>query len=150
MSGSEERTYSGPYMILSLKWSDSADRLIWWGPDNAGYTADIDAAGRYTAEQVAGNPSYYDNENTTRAVRVYEVMEGLIGPIRRIVDTTFRYPTRTYNCHVCQIELTTRVDPRFTLVACRTCKTNDICAFCYDGNRCSEEVESGGSSAEDP
>ena len=96
-----EKSYSGIYLILSLKWSDADTKLVWWGPKNKGYTVDIDAAGRYTAEKIAKNPDYYDNDETTRAVRLYDVMEGLLGPVRRIVDATFRYPVDRVSCSGC-------------------------------------------------
>lgn len=132
-----EKTYKGLYLILSLKWSDTAEHLVWWCANNAGYTADIDKAGRYTAEQITENPGYYDNEDTTRAVRLYDVMEGLIGPIRRIVDTRFRYETRSYDCAHCGVEYTYRFDPRFSANSCYNC-SKEICPPCADIRECSE------------
>jgi len=134
------KTYQGPYLILSLKWSDSSDRLIWWGLDNSGYTADIDTAGRYTAEQITENPGYYDNNDSTRAVPVYDVMEGLVGPIRRIIDSTFRYPMASYDCHACEKTIQRRVDPRFSQITCRHCGES-VCEICYDEGFCSKELE---------
>jgi len=144
------KTYQGVYLILSLKWSDTHEHLLWWCADNSGYTADIDKAGRYTAEQVTKNPNYYDNDDTTRAVPLYDVMEGLVGPIRRIVDTTFRYPTRAYDCCGCGREVKMRKDPRFSPAACRKCG-DGICEYCYDVGACSKELEasSGGSATEE-
>lgn len=142
-----EKTYSGIYLILSLKWSDTADHLLWWGPDNSGYTGDIDKAGRYTAEQITEKPHYYDNEDTTRAVPLYNVMEGLVGPIRRIVDAKFRYSTKSYDCGHCNIEVTYRYDPRFSTHSCYNCK-KEICAACADVRECREE-SGGGSTTEE-
>jgi hypothetical protein len=62
------------FYILSLKHSklptaaDRSEHLIWWGPDNCGYTGTLDRAGRYTEEQIAGEPAYYDNGHSTVAL----------------------------------------------------------------------------------
>jgi hypothetical protein len=135
---STPKTYKGVYMILSLKWSDSANALVWWCPNNAGYTTDIDKAGRYTAEQVMQKASYYDNEDTTRAVPLYDVMEGLIGPIRRIVDVTFRYPMTSFDCNACEKEIRHRVSPDYSPASCEHCG-NSVCDICSDEGRCREE-----------
>lgn len=130
------KTYEGVYLILSLKWSDTDSKLVWWGSDNCGYTADIDKAGHYTAEQVAEKAHYYDNDDTTRAVPVEDVFGGKIGPIRRIIDATFRYPTRDYDCHHCDAEVTRRRDPRLPPITCYNCG-KEICAVCADVEECS-------------
>ena len=134
------KTYEGTYLILSLKWSDGLDKLNWWGPNNSGYCYDIDKAGRYTAEQVAANPHYYDNEDTTRAVPIDDVYGGKCGPIQRIVASSFRYPHKRFECHTCGREVVRRKDPRFSPLACRNCGDN-ICEYCYDEGRCSKELE---------
>ena len=146
-----EKVYKGVYLILSLKWSDGLDKLNWWGPDNNGYAYDIDTAGRYTAKQVASNPGYYDNGDTTRAVPVTDVYEGKLGPIQRIVAASFRYSTERFNCHGCGEEVVRRKDPRFSPLSCRSCR-KDICEICYDTERCAEEAveaSSGRSSTEE-
>lgn len=38
------------YLILSLKWTRSSEVLVWYRPNAAGYTAIVDDAGHYTAE----------------------------------------------------------------------------------------------------
>lgn len=132
---SQPKSYSGVYLILSLKWSDGKDHLVWWCSNNTGYTPDVDAAGRYTAAQVAAQPGYYDNDDTTRAVPLYDVMEGLVGPLRRIVATTYRRPSKSYDCHVCGIEQKTH--PEASPLTCCNCG-GYLCDVCYDENRCSE------------
>ncbi len=132
-----EKVYEGTYLILSLKWSDGLDKLNWWGPDNSGYAYDIDKAGRYTAERVAGNPSYYDNEDTTRAVPLEDVLSGKIGTIQRIVAASFSYPRERYDCHACGREVVRRKDPRTSPLVCRSC-SEKICEYCYDEGRCPE------------
>ena len=71
------------YFILSLKWTRGADRSIgkrsdpyvtFWGPDNGGYRWALSEAGRYTADQVSANLSYYDNGFDTLAVPCDVVM----------------------------------------------------------------------------
>ena len=134
----KKKTYKGDYLILSLKWSDGKDHLIWWCTDDAGYTSCIDKAGRYTAEQVAAKSHYYDNNDSTRAVMLYDVMEGLIGPINRIVSMSYRRPRKTYDCHVCQTSFS--ISPEFSPMLCRRCKT-PTCGICYDEERCSHGAE---------
>jgi len=56
------------FYILSLKWSPYGYHLNWWGPNNIGYTIDIDRAGKYTREQVDANPSYYNDGQSTLAI----------------------------------------------------------------------------------
>jgi hypothetical protein len=73
-----EKSYKGVYLILSLKRSDGQDHLVWWCGQNTGYTSDVKKAGRYTASVVSADVAYYDNGYTTRAVPLYEVMEGMI------------------------------------------------------------------------
>jgi DNA-directed RNA polymerase subunit RPC12/RpoP len=138
-----KKTYSGAYLILSLKWSDGLDKLNWWGPNNSGYAYDIDKAGRYTAEQVTAKPHYYDNDDTTRAVPIDDVYGGKCGTVQRIVAASFRYPRERYDCHTCGREVVRIKDPRLSPLACRKCGEG-ICEFCYDEGRCSEELEAVG------
>ena len=142
-----DKTYSGVYMILSLKWSEGLDKLNRWAPDNSGYCYDIDKAGRYTAEEVAANPSYYDNDVTTRAVPLYNVMEGILGPIQRIVAASYIPPKEYNDCHACEEQIVT--DPRFgEPPTCSRCGAF-ACGICLDIGRCSKEESevSGGRSA---
>jgi hypothetical protein len=142
-----EKTYQGVYLILSLKWSDGLDKLNWWGPDNSGYCYDIDKAGRYDAIEITKKPNYYDNDETTRAVPVDDVYSGKLGTIQRIVASSFRYPTCSYECHVCEKETTYRLDPRFSIPRCNKCG-DSICAICDDEGLCEKELEEvGGRSA---
>jgi len=75
----------GDYLILSLKWS-RAGVLSWWGPDNSGYTTDIDKAGRYSAELVRRKQSYYNDEITTRAILASKVLSGNFMPVTRVIE----------------------------------------------------------------
>lgn len=59
---------SNEFYILSMKWTRGGDSLTWWAPNNNGYTIVLEHAGRYTEEQVAGNPDYYNNGYNTLAV----------------------------------------------------------------------------------
>lgn len=62
------------FVILSLKYT--RDLWVWWGPNNCGYTSNLDDAGRYTEEQVRGDLDYYNDNESTRAIPV-EVAESL-------------------------------------------------------------------------
>ncbi len=50
-------TSKNKYLILSLYWTPPVSGLQhdtpckWWGPDQAGYVEDVDAAGRYSEAQ---------------------------------------------------------------------------------------------------
>ena len=133
-----EKTYTGTYLILSLKWSDGKDYLVFWGPDNGGYTSDIDAAGRYTAEQIMKSPDYYDNNDSTRAVSLYSVMEGFLGPVRRSVFATYNAPVRIETCHICKGDI--RLHPKAAPLTCRHCE-GYACDICYDADYCAERAE---------
>lgn len=61
------------YYILSLKNSPADGCALWWRPNDAGYTTNLLKAGRYPVEQVEGEPGYYNNGETTRAVKCSEV-----------------------------------------------------------------------------
>lgn len=132
------KTYQGDYLILSLKWSDSADHLIWWQPDNSGYTPDLDKAGRYSAERVTARSEYYDNDETTRAVSLDKVLAGKLGQIQKIVASTFRYKRTSFDCHGCEREITHRVE--FPPPSCPVCG-DIVCDVCHDEGRCGKELE---------
>lgn len=92
--GEGQRTF----VILSLKWT-RGDDIVWWAPDNAGYTRDLGAAGRYTEAQVADAPDYYNDGESTLAVPV-EVAEARARKVVRVDDlhaicTKARAATRT-------------------------------------------------------
>ncbi len=56
------------YRILSLAHSPWGNYAVWWGPNDCGYTSELNTAGVYSHEQVNSNISYYDNGITTRAI----------------------------------------------------------------------------------
>lgn len=57
------------YYILSVKWSNG-DNLVWWRPDDKGYTSFLEDAGIYTQDQVLGNLEHYNNGHSTLAIPV--------------------------------------------------------------------------------
>jgi hypothetical protein len=60
------------YYILSLKWSRGevkGSNLVWWAPDDKGYTARLDRAGKYKGRQILEHFGYYNNGIDTRAIR---------------------------------------------------------------------------------
>ena len=52
---------SKEYLILSLKHTPWKGRLVWWRPDDSGYTTNLLEAGRYAEEKVKEIESYYNN-----------------------------------------------------------------------------------------
>lgn len=58
---------SDKYVIYSLKWT-RGDNIIWWGPDNCGYTVRLEDAGKYTLEQIQQKPDYYNDGVNTLAI----------------------------------------------------------------------------------
>lgn len=63
------------YYILSLKYSRGAHCvvLLWWRPDNNGYTMFLEAAGRYKESEVLKSPSYYNDGEDTLAIPCADV-----------------------------------------------------------------------------
>jgi hypothetical protein len=57
------------YYILSLKHSKGSDALLWWGPQNCGYTIALDKAGKYSQGQIDAQPHYYNDLRDTMAIR---------------------------------------------------------------------------------
>ena len=59
-----------PFLILSLKHSPGwSGKALWWGPNDSGYYEEVNAAGRYTREQVEARPGYYNDGVETMAIR---------------------------------------------------------------------------------
>ena len=64
---------AGDYYIIGLKHSPADGCAIWWRPKCAGYTTNLLEAGRYSEAEINENPSYYNNGETTRAVKCASV-----------------------------------------------------------------------------
>jgi hypothetical protein len=62
------------FFILSLKHSPSSDSCVFWRADARGYCSDLATAGIFSWDTVKGNPAYYDNGETNRAVPVDDVL----------------------------------------------------------------------------
>lgn len=58
------------YFILSLKWSNARAGMMFFRPDDRGYTTNLAEAAIYTEAEIADRLDYYDNGETTRAVPV--------------------------------------------------------------------------------
>lgn len=57
------------FYTLSLKWTRKRDGLItWWRPANNGYSYRLEDAGRYSADDIARLPSYYNDGEHTKAI----------------------------------------------------------------------------------
>ncbi len=52
---------SQQYYLLSIKHSDAKNAVIWWGPNNSGYTDDVEKAGIYSEECIKKRNIYYSN-----------------------------------------------------------------------------------------
>jgi hypothetical protein len=61
------------YYILSMKHSPADGCAIWWRPKCAGYTTNLLEAGRYNSSEVFGNPEYFNNGESTIAVKCASV-----------------------------------------------------------------------------
>lgn len=73
MTGRGGRGGMDEFFILSLKWTRGSP-VTWWRPDNAGYTTDLQNAGRYSRQEVEAHRSYYDNKTDTLAVPCSDAM----------------------------------------------------------------------------
>ena len=60
------------YFILALDRSTGQDLLVWWKPNDTGYTIFLEEAGRYTHRQVTEKADYYNNGEAL-AIPVHEV-----------------------------------------------------------------------------
>lgn len=53
---------SQQYYLLSIKYSDGKNTVTWWGPNDSGYTDDIENAGIYSEERILERNIYYSNK----------------------------------------------------------------------------------------
>jgi hypothetical protein len=80
------------FLILSIKWSGThRGEIVWWRPNDEGYTTEIPKAGRYTAQQIAEQPDYYNNGRSTLAIadtgNVYAAARGALAVADAISST---------------------------------------------------------------
>lgn len=61
------------YYVISLKWTVGSDYLVFWRANAAGYTVDIEQAGRYSQETITEQCGYYDDHKNTLAVPCEEI-----------------------------------------------------------------------------
>jgi hypothetical protein len=71
------------YYLASFQHGRWGGCVIWWKPNNCGYTNDLEQAGIYTQSQIDAHRSYYDNGDTV-PVPVSFVLNKC--RIRRMVD----------------------------------------------------------------
>ena len=64
------------FYIWSIKWT-RGDTIVWWRPENSGYTIFMGAAGKYTLEEIEAKRWYYDNGESTKAIPC-AVADGLV------------------------------------------------------------------------
>lgn len=83
------------YYLLSLKWSKSKEKYIWWGPNGSGYTEDLNKAGVYTDEDLDKNPLRYRNSST------YAVP---VETVKQMITQTV-VPTLSENWNLMQIDV---------------------------------------------
>jgi hypothetical protein len=63
------------YYILSLKYSGPRQGLMFFRPDDRGYTTNLAEAAIYDEKAISSRLDYYDNGEETRAVPVEAVRE---------------------------------------------------------------------------
>ena len=52
------------YYLLDLERTESSPLLIWWKPNNHGYTTNLDEAGKYNEDTIINNPIQYNDKDT--------------------------------------------------------------------------------------
>ncbi|MGN4127663.1 hypothetical protein ACMGD3_22035 [Lysinibacillus sphaericus] len=85
---------SQQYYLLSIKYSNSKNTVTWWGPDNSGYTDDIEEAGIYSEERIREGGIYYSNQGVM-PVPVVKVQAA----IKRVVVLNETENTKLFGIH---------------------------------------------------
>jgi hypothetical protein len=87
MSNNAELHPDDAWLVLSLKWSQGSEYLVWYRPEAKGYTIDLKQAGKYTEADARS----HEEENVTAAVPFRLVVAMAITPVlvpaeSRVVD----------------------------------------------------------------
>ncbi len=75
------------FYIASMAHTERGHRYVtFWRPRNCGYAWPLSWAGKYTREEVTRNLTYYNNGESTVAVRVEAIDALAVAPAPRMID----------------------------------------------------------------